>query len=787
MKAILSTASHDLRWITLASLLAAGAWLGRGQTGAVLAPASGAAAPTNAQVYAVGKKVSDFPEAEDLSTPEAAYASIHRAEIKEGDAVWQRLSVRDLAEDMPRAPSEPLPADQAKRLLDAEVLEVHFSDPTNAYVFARMQWTQRKGIDIRHFGLENGRWLNSGNDVADTLEDARKLVARRCAFREAQRKLSSRPPIANPDAHLLPFVEFLIREAADPQAFLLKALATRRVVILGEVHHRPRYWAFNAALVKRPEFARHAGVIYLELPGNDQPLVDQFLASSKCDPQPVIEMLRDMLWVGWPDRPMLDFFKAVWEANQSLPKEKRVRIVLVDMARPWKEIKKREDWRKYDVERNQYMAENITRDLQEHAGDPRHALFIVGYGHAMVNLTQPGGDPEKSAGWHLRQTLGDTNVFAVFPHSPVISNNGQVYGRLALGLFEIAFAALTNRPMAFPLDHGPFGEQVFDADPGCLTTDLFRSGYHAYLYLGPLEDEIFSPLIPGFYTDEFVQELDRRYRIMEGKGLVESCGLARLDAASFERWMTSTWGQPRQSWRALGPLNAWHYGSEWEQPVREARHRQAMQDAPAIRREAQRLFDALRKADYQNPGDWQSFPAPDVDYTVHTDYPDWMRWVCQRFQTNPIVKVDLSEVFLDSNHLPALNYRLTLQDGSALADKLPFRYNARAERWGGWEGLDWHLGAAGQSEPAPAASNNNADPKQRLMALVEDFFRHNWRDLTARETIEWGEAATAKDGNSSIRYKYRARVWGKDSITNDQVFTFDPHGKFVSVKPVKNQ
>ena len=32
-----------------------------------------------AQVYQVHKKVSDFPNREDLTTPEAAYASIHRA------------------------------------------------------------------------------------------------------------------------------------------------------------------------------------------------------------------------------------------------------------------------------------------------------------------------------------------------------------------------------------------------------------------------------------------------------------------------------------------------------------------------------------------------------------------------------------------------------------------------------------------------------------------------------------------------------------------------------------
>ena len=117
---------------------------------------------------------------------------------------------------------------------------------------------------------------------------------------------------------------------------------------------------------------------------------------------------------------------------------------------------------------------------------------------------------------------------------------------------------------------GPFGEQLLDADPERLTTDPYRKGYHAFLYLGHLEDEVFSPLIPGFYTDEFVQELDRRFRIMEGKGLIEAGMVEQLDADSFVAWMSNSWGQPRHSWSAshLGPLEAWQYGSHYQDGVR---------------------------------------------------------------------------------------------------------------------------------------------------------------------------------------------------------------------------
>jgi hypothetical protein len=525
---------------------------------------------TGVRVYEVHKKVTDFPTREDLSTPEAAYATIHRAYVAEGPAAFSRLSVPQLAARMGTTPKQPLPRDAAERFLNAEILEVDVWEETHAVVLTQMNKGQIQAyLDLRWLERMNGRWLNNGNDVTDTIKHARQKVAGKRANAEARRLRQERPGVADPAAHLRPFVDFLSREAKDPQQFLLEAIEKHRVVILGEIHHRPRYWAFDAALVRAPEFARRGGVIYMELPANDQPLIDRFLAAANYDPQPIIEMLRDVLWTGWPDQAMLDFFRTVWEVNHKLLEPQRLRIVLVDMARPWKEIKTREDWRRYDVDRDRAMAENIPHDLGQHATDKRSVLFIVGYGHAMVNLTKPGGEPMQSAGWHLREKLGEPNVFAVFPHGPAITNNGRVSGRLGLGLFETAFAALGNKPMAFPLDHGPFGEQLFDADPERLTLDPYRRGYHAYLYLGPLENERFSPLIPGFYTDEFAKELDRRARLMDGRSLVAAGIVQRLDGASFAAWMAKTWGRPRGwSEMALGPLDAWHYGCHWEDATR---------------------------------------------------------------------------------------------------------------------------------------------------------------------------------------------------------------------------
>ena len=68
---------------------------------------------------------------------------------------------------------------------------------------------------------------------------------------------------------------------------------------------------------------------------------------------------------------------------------------------------------------------------------------------------------------------------------------------------------------------------------------------------------------------------------------------------------------------------------------------------------------------------------------------------------------------------------------------------------------------------------------------VENFFQNNYRDITFRKTLKWGEVQTNADGTMSMRYKYEARIWDKETITSNQIFTFTRDGKFVSVKKVE--
>ena len=53
-----------------------------------------------------------------------------------------------------------------------------------------------------------------------------------------------------------------------------------------------------------------------------------------------------------------------------------------------------------------------------------------------------------------------------------------------------------------------YGKLPFDAMPDQPAAEscTYADGYSAFLYLGPLEDESFSRLIPNFYSPDFVKE-----------------------------------------------------------------------------------------------------------------------------------------------------------------------------------------------------------------------------------------------------------------------------------------
>jgi hypothetical protein len=502
------------------------------------------------QVRALHLALEAMPPARDLSTPEGAYTAVIRVLLEGGEL--SPLFAKALQERVPKGVIKPRSEKTQALLRPLRLEEVHQLGD-GAAVVATLGDGQ---LTVRYLEFEEGRWASLGEDEAGSLEKGRKLAAR---FLSGKVKAVRQAPAAQPDAKLATFVKHLRTCGAEPKELLLEAMASHRLTALGEIHARPLSWAAYTRLVQDPRFAQRVGTLYLELPRNGQGLMDRFLASDTLDPEPVVEILRDVQHAGMPDQALVGFLCELWKVNRALPPEGRLRVRLVDQDWNWREIRTKEDAPRLTQDRDPLMAQAILEDLAGPAG-ARNAVFLVGYLHLPGKLA-PKLDPAspiQNAGTLLRERLG-AGLFTVLQHGPVLTNRGgEVHGRVRGGLFDEAFARLGNRPVAFPLAGSPFGLEPFDSSwdlRNCQGT--YGGAFDAYLYLGPLEGETFSPIIPGFYTEAYAREVERRCRLVYAEGIKDVEDLKGSDAAALTEGALRLWGRPRTWAAGLGPMEAW--------------------------------------------------------------------------------------------------------------------------------------------------------------------------------------------------------------------------------------
>jgi hypothetical protein len=677
------------------------------------------------KVYEVNRVVSDFPDVEDMSTPESAYAVFARATAKGDNSVWMRLSTPAVQANVARRPAVTLPP--VPYHLRTRIIEVRVIGTTAGVIAEAHDARGSTYYDLRSLENTGGQWLNVGNDSGQNLWFLRSVFAARCpAWAGKMRRFVVRDAISGPEEHLKTYMKHVEDNAREPKEFLLDALSRHRLVIIGDISHRPLYWQFYASLVSDRAFSEQTGTVYLDLPAALQPVVDRFLAGAKADKGQVLEVLRGIEWTGWPDQSLYDFFMAVWQANAKLPAERRVRIVLVGRSYLWNG----QGAGATGGDPDRITAEYVLKDLGARGSDRRSALLITNVLSAAKDIRYCAGAPMLTPARRLAEALGLHAAYTVLTHGTLRSEYPPLVGRRALGLFDETLAEV-GRPAAFGIGDGPFGSDPFDAYFWHTTDSTYADGYDAYLYLGPHEKERPAAFIDDFYTQEFVDEAARRFQELYGSDWTVVSG-THARPREFEEWFkgkcgwpgleirksakaplyrrVAEWlqagfkGQKRREAAGIGPVDAWVYGGGWwQESLTRKAYGDALADPRKITREAQKLFQAIRQADYRTTlavlngppsirrdKAWQDFTG-DAGYGVYTDYPSWVRWMCEHFKDNPITKVDLGEVHADGEGTPTVPYKLTLRDGAVLKGELPYDYTYESDSWWGREGLDWHL------------------------------------------------------------------------------------------------
>jgi hypothetical protein len=178
----------------------------------------------------------------------------------------------------------------------------------------------------------------------------------------------------------------------DPITTILDAFATHPVVALGEgAHGNEQGHAFRLSLYRDPRFAAVVNDIVVESgSARYQDFMDRWVQGESVPEAELLRAVRENTVTPTPawDRPMYDeMFRAVRDLNRSLPRDRRLRILLGDPPIDWSEVRNIDDYRAWLRRRDSHPAELIQREV---LAKGRRALVVYGDGHFQARAERPG-------------------------------------------------------------------------------------------------------------------------------------------------------------------------------------------------------------------------------------------------------------------------------------------------------------------------------------------------------------------------------------------------------------
>jgi hypothetical protein len=337
----------------------------------------------------------------------------------------------------------------------------------------------------------------------------------------------------------------------DPQPLnaveaILAAFDKFPIVALGEAHGLQEEANFIASLIRHPDFPHKVNAIVVEV-GNAkyQPLVDKYITEESVDSTELCKVWRDLTVILTGDAPIYEqFYSTVRAVNQSLPVEKRLRVLLGEPPIDWSKIHKREEHEYWLAQRDKHFAEVVEKEV---FAKGFRALIICGSAHldrgpgpsapppipGSAIVMRPFPDkgiaptlkPDLNMGVMLqfveRRHPGST--FVIETHLGFGNRNAELEPRLSswpkpsialikgtwLGALDAGFTSVSDVFIT------PDGNRVNPAQ-GRRKEDVAD----AYLYLGPVDSLTMSHPSPKLYLDEaYFRELNRRHIIMTGQPL----------------------------------------------------------------------------------------------------------------------------------------------------------------------------------------------------------------------------------------------------------------------------
>jgi hypothetical protein len=345
---------------------------------------------------------------------------------------------------------------------------------------------------------------------------------------------------------LTPYVNSLNEKGDKPIHFILDKLHQYDLILFDDgLHTAVEPFEFYQDLVKNTDFQNKAKYIFLEaISVNKQPALDAYFASKTDDLRLLYPAFQDdFSGTGWSYKTYFDLLKTIWKINSTLPVQDRFKVIAVNAPAYWKEINTPEDVDLFrlSLAGNDYTMYKIILSYLDNFKSGKKGIFLTNTRHAYKGIKNRENKYYWNCGtFFYLQNPGKTysvrfhNINLYFagkkevdPNTPKTTEGLEDvivrWVRMENGLWDSAFEAFGNIPVAFDLKDTPFGnaEYIGNHMLNVASGQTIYDAYDALIFLTPVEKLHQTALVDFIYTDEYKDELERRSKFLYTEGQIK--------------------------------------------------------------------------------------------------------------------------------------------------------------------------------------------------------------------------------------------------------------------------
>jgi len=306
-----------------------------------------------------------------------------------------------------------------------------------------------------------------------------------------------------------PSASSALRPVAASDA-MIKAFDKYPIVALGDAHDCPEVYEFITSLVKNPDFPNKVNDIVVEF-GNAlyQDVIDRYVSGNDVSPAELNQVWRNTTQILVWDAPVYEqFFATIRGVNQSLPKQKQIRVLLGDPPIDWSKTQTYQQWGHWLFRRDEHFTSVVEKEVLSKG---RRALLIIGGAHLMRAIDK-GSITARIESQHPQ------SMFIVITHTGFTERNDEL--ELQLKTWTVGSLAPLKGTWIGALHPRLRWPQLKNATlVDSKVEPKLEDVADAWLYVGPRDLLTESLAFPGIYRDEYWKELNRRNTLMWGKPL----------------------------------------------------------------------------------------------------------------------------------------------------------------------------------------------------------------------------------------------------------------------------